>query len=708
MQVEVENFKTSLKEQTQANVVAIRSLLNGMVGDLQHTAEALKEYDDLWSPDAREVVRFSHNINSFDVTVVADTDGNAYDECGDEFSVADQEYFRKALEGEVVFSEVLPSKRYKGIQVVAFPLRTKDNEVKGVLLGLFDIQTISDLINSAVDYNEHIYIIDSNGYYVNCFHKKYRVPAHKNFWEDLESRSMADSDIAAMKKDFEERKEGDFSYTSGETQRYGYYMPIGTKNWQLVVTVEDTAMNSHIRSIYEINTQNEIYSTTCLVVMMLSIIWYFKQTNREILIAHQEATKNIEVMRIASKHSRHVIFEYDQAQRRIEIKTDTSNNVVPSQVLTSVPECFTAMDILADDSVAAFEKLFEEIRTQSSCEADIQLKGKNGMAWCRISMHNIYDDQNKIVDTVGVVEDINKQKKEEAITKRKLELQEALISNALLYAKVDLSTDRLLELNGEEIDTPFQDFLHKNILDKVSEEQHSYVGQELSLESLTEAYCQGKESMEIQFIMQHHNVSKWVSCVVYRNYASDSSKVILVITDIDEKKKKEILLREQAERDGLTGLYNAATTRSKVNEILASKHAAEGNQIFILLDLDNYKLINDTFGHSYGDQVLIDVAAILNTHFRSSDIVGRLGGDEFVILLCNVKSYKYAEHLTKELCELLHKTYSEGARQVTMSASVGVAVAPSDGNTFEELYKKSDTALYQIKKEGKNGYRRYQ
>lgn len=214
------------------------------------------------------------------------------------------------------------------------------------------------------------------------------------------------------------------------------------------------------------------------------------------------------------------------------------------------------------------------------------------------------------------------------------------------------------------------------------------------------------DTIETQFRMNLNGSAKWVSCTEYCHPANPS-KMILIINDIDQKKRKEIELQNQAERDGLTGLYNAVTTRKKIEEALAYGYQSDEKQVFVLLDLDNYKLINDTFGHIYGDQVLVDVAQMMKKRFRSSDIIGRMGGDEFVILLRNIRSYQYVGALIHELCDMIYKTYTQDGQGVTLSASVGVTWAPLDGRTFAELYQKSDIALYQVKKQSKNGYKHY-
>lgn len=279
--------------------------------------------------------------------------------------------------------------------------------------------------------------------------------------------------------------------------------------------------------------------------------------------------------------------------------------------------------------------------------------------------------------------------------------------NALEYGVVDLNTATITEWN-EEVCLPYQETIQARILNGVSEEHIPYVEQKLSLEALRNEYHQRKESVQVQYLRRFGDEVRWVSVVVYRMYMDDTSKILFVLTDIDRQKRRKLLIKKQAERDGLTGLYNAVTTQSKIDKVLSLEHQSNENQLLVLIDLDNYKQVNDTFGHSYGDQVLIDVANILNRQFRSSDIVGRIGGDEFVILLRDIKSYDYAERLMKDLCKSLYRTYKEGDQEVTISASVGMSVAPRDGNTFQELYQKADIAQYQIKKDSKNGFKRYE
>ncbi len=710
--VKLENFYTSLRIQTNQRLANMKTLIIEMVSDLEQISKAVEKYDNLTDPHISEILDFSNKLDWFDYTAVADCNGNGYDNCGNTFNIADQEYFQSAMQGNVSFSDVVPSRLTEGeyVQIIAYPLQSEEQETTGIVFGVLNlksIESITKLKNS--ERNGEVYIIDSDGYYINCLHKNRSSTSCKgNFWTDLQRHTLENSDFSTIQNDFQVGNSGVFSYQSEGTHYYACYMPVGIHNWQLLFLTDGSSADALIHSLYSLNNSNTFFTAICIMVLILCIVWHFKISNREILQAHREATKNIDILRIAAAYSKHTIFDYDQDNKEIRLRTNTPNKLLDHAVISYVPESLIATHSISPGSIDAFRKLFDNIKTLDSCDADIQLSTNIGKIWYRISLSNIYDDLGNLVDTVGIAEDVTAIKEKEAAVKRKLELQETLIADALLYAKVDLSADRLLELNGKETALPFQNFLHEHIVNWVSDDHIPSVQQKLSLKSLNDAYDQGKESIEIQFTTKPTHGSKWLSCTVHRIHITDSSKVLFIITDIDQQKRKELTLTRQAEHDGLTGLYNSATIRSKVSNLLCSAQSTEEKQVLLLFDLDNFKLVNDTLGHSCGDQVLKDVAAILNSSFRSSDIIGRLGGDEFAVLLRNVKSDAFAEQLTNTLCQSLQRTYTQADKQVTISASIGVAIWPDDGTTFDELYKKADIALYQVKKGRKNGYKRFE
>lgn len=711
IQVETNNFMEDLEVQTKESLSFAKYLFDDMVEDLKHTAYTLQNYDDLQQTVAKEALALSQYLNFYDATFISDTAGNAYAYDGSEFSIADQRFFQDAVKSQgFTFSEILPSRRFGAIQIISLPLYSNldPQEIRGYLFGLYEIQRFSQSMDTVLDNDQYLYIVDSNGIYINTFVEHQEISSTQNFWDDFSLVEMNGITIEELRHDFDQQTEGSFSYSYNEIQRYGYHMPLGIKDWQIVFSMEESIIDSHVQGLSQIATTASIINWTCLAIMLWSVYHYFKTVNKTIRSAHERISKTNEMMRIAVESSDRVIFEYNIQERTVDLKTKLPHHLFNHTATSEVPDSFINMNTVAECSVADLRNLFQQIETESHSQADIQLiSGAKDPVWYRIRLKNIYGAHRKIISTVGSAEDISLLKQGEAAIKRKEEIHKTLINTSLLYARVDLNAGVIHELNGEKTDQSYCEYLEGTIPQYVCKEYHSYVTQALSLETLREAYHQGTEHLDVQFQRKTNQENRWTSILIYRVHENEGINAVLVVRDIDEQKRAELALKEQAEFDGLTKLYNAATTRSKIRELLSLPHTEQEKQILILLDLDHFKKVNDTFGHATGDQVLVDAANQLKTHFRATDIVGRLGGDEFVVMLCDVKSDLYIDIIAGSLRPELARTYTQGDVSVTVSASMGIVVFPDDGITLEELCQKADTALYQVKKSGGNGYLRW-
>ncbi len=184
-------------------------------------------------------------------------------------------------------------------------------------------------------------------------------------------------------------------------------------------------------------------------------------------------------------------------------------------------------------------------------------------------------------------------------------------------------------------------------------------------------------------------------------------RVIGKMNDITSHKEKMGLLREKAERDHLTSLYNKATTEALIDKTLRENKANEKFALMII-DVDNFKSVNDKLGHLFGDIVLAQLAEHLSQQFRSNDIIGRIGGDEFFVFICHMPSRELIIKKAENICEAFNKTFHEGNISVEISASIGIALCPEHGKEFESLYKNADIALYSAKEKGKNRFEFYE
>lgn len=173
------------------------------------------------------------------------------------------------------------------------------------------------------------------------------------------------------------------------------------------------------------------------------------------------------------------------------------------------------------------------------------------------------------------------------------------------------------------------------------------------------------------------------------------------LVDVTEERQNEVFLKSQIGQDPLTKTYNRLAAMENINRILKSDRKKEC--AFYIIDLDNFKAVNDTLGHMMGDRALIEVAEIIQRHVRAQDIVCRLGGDEFVVFLVDIPKRVIARNV-ESLIRKLTITYEADGKSETFSASVGIAIVPDAGTDFQTLYEKADKALYQVKKNGKKGY----
>lgn len=174
--------------------------------------------------------------------------------------------------------------------------------------------------------------------------------------------------------------------------------------------------------------------------------------------------------------------------------------------------------------------------------------------------------------------------------------------------------------------------------------------------------------------------------------------------DMTEHKVLEDQLLYQATHDSLTDLTNRVLLYDRVQQAL--EHARRYGMYvgFILLDLDNFKQVNDSYGHNVGDALLIEVSKRLKDNVRKVDTVTRLGGDEFVILFAPQPNFEDIELAVQKLFDLFSKPYNVISHELTATVSMGVSVYPKDGEDYNTLLKNADIALYRSKELGRNSY----
>jgi len=177
--------------------------------------------------------------------------------------------------------------------------------------------------------------------------------------------------------------------------------------------------------------------------------------------------------------------------------------------------------------------------------------------------------------------------------------------------------------------------------------------------------------------------------------------------ELRERMKAEATVRHMAYHDDLTGLPNRRYLQECLAHELESARQRESMGAILFVDMDDFKMINDTLGYSYGDRVIIKAGEYLRAQAGDDSVVARIGGDEFIALLPNVNDREKVAHIADNMVKLLSRDYEIGVSKTHMSASIGIALYPLDGDTAEEIFKNADLALYAAKGNGKNTWRFY-
>ncbi|MFO1420606.1 MAG: EAL domain-containing protein [Candidatus Competibacteraceae bacterium] len=345
--------------------------------------------------------------------------------------------------------------------------------------------------------------------------------------------------------------------------------------------------------------------------------------------------------------------------------------------------------------------------------ADLRFRNPSGrVTWLNIRAEPVRDRTGQITGYLGAVTDIAERKQ----TEETLRASETRFRSFFESSPVGLCltgpdkrwleiNDRLCEMLGyrreQLIGLSWAELTHPD--DTPTDVAHF----ERVMSRRIDGYSLDKRFIRQDGGLLHANVS--TRCVRRTNGSVDY--FVTVVQDITERKQAEERILNLSQCDSLTGLPNRTLLSDRLRQVLlraARDHTQAG---VMLVDLDRFKLINDTLGHTVGDQLLREVAARLQRCVRECDTISRQGGDEFAVLLPDLGSSDYASRIAQRMLDALAQPcrLSERARELELhvTCSIGISLYPRDGHSEEVLLKNADIALYRAKDMGRNGYQFY-
>ncbi|MBR1579987.1 MAG: EAL domain-containing protein [Selenomonadaceae bacterium] len=284
-------------------------------------------------------------------------------------------------------------------------------------------------------------------------------------------------------------------------------------------------------------------------------------------------------------------------------------------------------------------------------------------------------------------------------------VEASLTDNRILY--MHLGKQGIVSKRGRK-GAAYDETMRDMIINTVVEDKHEAVEKFFDRNRLLADYRVGKISDEMEFLRRpdKNDEPRYLHTTYQVREASEGNNihVFFLSFDIDGYRRKNEQQIKLIERDTLTGLYNRGTAVVLIRKYLAN---SEGRRsALILLDLDNFKQINDRFGHECGDRILKDAASRMKAAFNTYGLVARIGGDEFLAMLKDV-SANQTDQILKQFSDSV-KSLTYHGHQITYTMSIGYAVYPNHGVEYQDLYQNADMALYAVKMNGRAHFRRFQ
>jgi len=369
-------------------------------------------------------------------------------------------------------------------------------------------------------------------------------------------------------------------------------------------------------------------------------------------------------------------------------------------------------DLILPEDFGTFRQGIEDIlKDDGPIDFEIRTITSNGnIRWLQLR-GNLFSRIGNVNRVVGVVLDVTERKTVDEELRLQAQDQDILSASEGEHiidynAKTDTLTLKTTDISGNHSFNILKDYMKNTSSEIIHPDDKTHY-----IEVLNDALKIPKKDV-LEFRTKSENGEyRWYRANITSIAGEEGyvTRIIGRLADINDKKLKELDLEIKAEKDGMTGLFNKTATQQLINNFLDEKSNFKEDEMhaMLIIDLDNFKSVNDYLGHAVGDEVLVETANQLLTIFKGSDVVGRIGGDEFLVFAKNIKALSNADILATKICKALKRSFDYAGKDLTVTASVGIAICPYHGKNYNDLFKKADKALYSAKANGKNSHRIY-
>ncbi|MDO4563743.1 MAG: diguanylate cyclase [Clostridia bacterium] len=683
----VEYGESYLEAQSRANSDIVRLELTKATDQLELFARAATSFGQ----DDRDIYSLMESMceyTSFDSMMLIGTDGIATSTLEDGLDVSDRDYFAKALNGQYGMTETFEGKgAVEGRRILmAYAPIYDDGVVRGVAAGAYYADTLSDLLAQHAQMDGFTVILNSSGRII-------AAPLSKN-------SLIGKTSLQAF---------GENIVDSGEMTMK--HLIFDEEAVTICVAPVDT-FELAVATVTSYHMQNETMGSIkfAALVFMLKFVAAFVAGGLIVFAHIRRASKETGIAKGRLEHITNSIFggvrtcDADDNYRTTYMSEGflTLLKCDEKTALKMCGEC--GLDIILPQDRERVEASLAEPGSEKRNE--YRVRRSDGQIIWVMDNGRIVKEMDGSTSYYSVITDITDSKNTEMNLRISNQRNQIAISHvADRMFEIDLKTDTLcvvslIKATGRIpaiIENVPASLFEMNI---ISEDYAVEIGRMYT--SLKEGAAMISKVIEMNFSGQMKWYRLTLSCVYDDNGAA--VQAIGTISDVSRDVEAREALKRRAECDVLTGLYNRATLEEKYDAAFLSMDSAGCFHALFMIDLDEFKTINDTCGHITGDRVLVEFSKKLAALFRQSDTVARLGGDEFMVFMNSAHSIDIVERKANDICSMCSAINTAEMLGGCITCSVGACIIKDFSEPFEKYYKRSDKALYKAKLSGRNCY----
>lgn len=419
--------------------------------------------------------------------------------------------------------------------------------------------------------------------------------------------------------------------------------------------------------------------------------------------AEQELSQQQQLLTVVVEGSTDAIFVKDLCGRYLLVNQAASQFVgKPADEIIGHDDYFIFPAAVAAQLQAMDKSLIASGHTQTGEEFLTTLAGEPLVF--QVTKGPMFDHNRQISGIFGIAHNITERKKRElALMESETRFSTVFQKNPMAIGISNYATMQFIDVN--EAFLQLFGYERDDVIGYTASELNLWLYPEEKFRMLSSLSEHGQiQNQELTFRTKSGKTGDVLISAELINIGGQQC-VLRMLSDITEKKKAERMIDYLAHHDALTGLPNRLLVRDRVEQAIAAARRDEHKIALLFLDLDNFKSINDSLGHANGDILLQEISRRLHGSTRETDTVSRFGGDEFLMLLSQTATSDAIVTVCTKILEEITKPIRIDGHELSTSCSIGVTVFPDDGNDFDTLLRKADSAMYYAKNAKGNTYR---